>query len=141
MTMELQSERFIGVGWKFPVEFNSASHNAAMLSGEELIKNSLDVLFVTSMGERIMQPGYGSELDQFVFENLTRSIITYMKTVISDAILFNEPRINVNEIEIDPQIRDGSYIEINIDYTILSTNNRYNYVYPYYLKEGTNLVR
>jgi phage baseplate assembly protein W len=139
--MELSSEQFIGVGWKFPVEFNTASNSAAMLSGEELIKNSLDVLFVTNMGERIMQPDYGSELDEFVFENLSRSMITYLEAVISDAILFNEPRIMVNEIEIDPQIRDGAFIEIKIDYTILSTNNRYNYVYPYYLKEGTNLVR
>lgn len=139
--MDQSSEQFIGVGWKFPVEFNSGSGDVSMLSGEELIRNSLDVLFVTSMGERIMQPDYGSELDQFVFENLSKSIITYMQAVISDAILYNEPRIIVNEIEIDPQVRDGAFIEIKVDYTILSTNNRYNYVYPFYLKEGTNLVR
>lgn len=139
--MDQSSEQFIGVGWKFPVEFNSGSGDVSMLSGAELIRNSLDVLFLTSMGERIMQPDYGSELDQFVFENLSKSIITYMQAVISDAILYNEPRIIVNEIEIDPQVRDGAFIEIKVDYTILSTNNRYNYVYPFYLKEGTNLVR
>lgn len=139
--MDLSSEQFLGVGWKFPVEFNVNSNNVAMLSGAELIRNSLDVLFATAMGERIMQPDYGSELDQFVFENLSKSIITYMQAVISDAILFNEPRIIVNEIEIEPRAHDPSYIEIKIDYTILSTNNRYNYVYPFYMKEGTNLVR
>jgi phage baseplate assembly protein W len=139
--MDHSSEQFIGVGWKFPVEFNSGSGDVAMLTGAELIRNSLDVLFVTSMGERIMQPDYGSELDQFVFENLSKSIITYMQAVVSDAILYNEPRIVVNEIEIDPQVKDGAFIEIKVDYTILSTNNRYNYVYPFYLKEGTNLVR
>ncbi len=137
----MTSEQFLGVGWKFPVEFNSGSKDVTMLSGEELIKNSLDVLFATSMGERVMQPDYGSELDQFVFENLSKSTITYMQAVISDAILFNEPRIIVNEIDIDPHVQEGAFIEIKIDYTISSTNNRYNYVYPYYLKEGTNLIR
>lgn len=137
----MTSEQFIGVGWKFPVEFNSGSKDVTMLSGEELVKNSLDVLFATAMGERVMQPGYGSELDQFVFENLSKSTITYMQAVISDAILYNEPRIIINEIDIDPLVQDGAFIEIKIDYSISSTNNRYNYVYPYYLKEGTNLVR
>jgi phage baseplate assembly protein W len=139
--MDQSPEQFIGVGWKFPVEFNSGSGDVFMLSGAELIRNSLDVLFATSLGERIMQPDYGSELDQFVFENLSKSIITYMQAVISDAILYGEPRIIVNEIEIDPQVNDGALIEIKVDYTILSTNSRYNYVYPFYLKEGTNLVR
>ena len=101
--MDLLSEQFIGVGWKFPVEFDPDSSNVAMLSGVDLIKNSLDVLFATAMGERIMQPDYGSELDQFVFENLSKGIITYMQAVISDAILFNEPRIVVNEIDIEKQ--------------------------------------
>jgi len=135
------SDEFIGKGWKFPVEFRRSNKGVTMLSGEELIQNSLDVLFSTSMGERIMQHDYGSELDQFVFENLSRSTITYMQALISDAILFNEPRIVVNEIEIDSQIKDRSYIEIKIDYTVSATNNRYNYVYPFYLKEGTNLSR
>ncbi len=139
--MDLSSGQFLGVGWKFPVEFDSQSKNVTMLSGEKLIENSLDVLFKTRMSERIMQPDYGSELDQFVFENLSKSIMTYMQAVISDAILFGEPRIIVNEIDIEPHASDGSLIDIKIDYTIMSTNNRYNYVYPFYLKEGTNLVR
>jgi phage baseplate assembly protein W len=136
-----QTDQFIGTGWKFPVEFKASTKEVSMLSGEEVIQNSLNVLFSTSMGERIMQPEYGSELDQFVFENLTKSMITYMQALISDAILFNEPRIVVNEIEIDSQVHDSSFIEIKIDYTISATNSRYNYVYPFYLKEGTNLTR
>lgn len=139
--MDSSTEQFIGTGWKFPVEFSADSREVVMLTGEELIRNSLDVLFVTSIGERIMQPGYGSELDRFVFEILSRSTITYMEAVISDAILFNEPRIAVNEIVIDPDIRDAAYVIIKIDYTILSSNNRYNYVYPFYIKEGTNMER
>ena len=135
------SKEFIGVGWKFPIEFKRSTKAVTMLSGEEVIKNSLDVLFATNMGERIMQPDYGSELDLFIFEDLSKSMITYMQAIISDAILFQEPRIVLNEVDIERQLHNPSCVEIKIDYTISATNNRYNYVYPYYLKEGTNLLR
>jgi uncharacterized protein len=134
-------KQFIGVGWQFPIEFNPVTKNVVLLSGEDVIKNSLDVLFATNAGERIMQPDYGSDLSDFVFENLSKSAITYMQAIISDAILFYEPRIILNDVEIEPMLSDPARIEIRIDYTISSTNNRYNYVYPYYLKEATNLTR
>jgi len=139
--MDNSSKQFLGVGWKFPIEFKTSTHSVAMLSGEEVIKNSLDILFATNTGERIMLPDYGSELDHFLFENLSKGVITYMQARISDAILFCEPRIIVNEIDIEPDPDDPAFIEIRIDYTVPVTNSRYNYVYPYYLKEGTNLIR
>ena len=138
--MDNGSQQFLGVGWKFPIEFKTSTRSVTMLSGEDLIKNSLDVLFSTNIGERIMQPDYGSELDHFLFENLSKSVITYMQARISDAILFGEPRIIVNDIEIEPAIDDPAFIEIRIDYTVPATNSRYNYVYPFYLNEGTNLL-
>jgi phage baseplate assembly protein W len=139
--MEKTSQQFLGVGWKFPIEFKTANRSVSMLSGEELIENSLDVLFSTNTGERIMQPEYGSELDHFLFENLSKGVITYLQARISDAILFCEPRIIVNNIEITPGENDPALIEIRIDYTVPVTNSRYNYVYPYYINEGTNLSK
>ena len=83
--MDNSSQEFLGVGWKFPIEFKTSNYGVSMLNGEELIKNSLDVLFATNLGDRIMQPDYGSELDHFLFENMSKSIITYMEARISDA--------------------------------------------------------
>ena len=139
--MDEQMKQFIGTGWKFPIEFDSSSGNVVMMSGEDIVKNSLDVLFATNAGERIMQPDYGTDLADFVFDNISKSAITYMQAIISDAILFYEPRIILNEVEIERMDSDPAYLEIRIDYTISSTNNRYNYVYTFYLREGTNLTR
>ncbi len=137
--MDNSFKEFIGKGWKFPIEFYRDTSSVVMLSGEENIKNSLDVLFSTQMGERIMHADYGSELNSFVFEPLNKSVITYMQAVISDSILFNEPRIVLNNIEINAMQGDPACLEIRVDYTISATNNRYNYVYPFYMKEATNL--
>src|SRR5688572_26991162 len=139
--MDSLSKQFLGRGWKFPIEFNKASRSVAMLSGEEDIQNSLRILFETRMGERVMLPDFGSELDSFLFEQPTRSSITYMQAVISNAILFHEPRIILNEVEIQLNQEYPERIDIQVDYTVSATNNRYNYVYPFYLKEATNLER
>jgi len=137
--MEEISKDFMGTGWKFPIEFNKET--VEMLSYEDDIKNSLDVLFATNVGERIMHPNYGTALSSFLFMTVNKSTITYMKAVISDEILFNEPRIILDDVEINPSALESGRLDIVISYTIRITNNRYNYVYPFYIKEATNLER
>lgn len=133
------SRDFIGRGWKFPIEFNKSAGGVAMISDEEDIQNSLYVLFRTRMGERIMQPDFGSELDSFIFSGVSKSMLTYMEAVISNAILFNEPRIILDDVQITIVEGEDLRLDIEIRYTVSATNNRYNYVYPFYLKEATNL--
>ena len=137
--MEEISKDFMGTGWKFPIEFNKET--VEMLSYEDDIKNSLDVLFATNVGERIMHPNYGTALSSFLFMPVNKSTITYMQAVISDEILFNEPRIILDDVEINPSALEFGRLDIVISYTIRITNNRYNYVYPFYIKEATNLER
>lgn len=139
--MEDRSKTFLGRGWAFPIEFDGSTGDVKMLYGEEDIRNSLDVLFATNVGERIMIPDYGSELEAFLFSPMNKSTITYMQAIISDAILFYEPRIVTEDIVIKPRPDREGWLEITIAYRIPATNNRYNYVYPFYMKEATNLER
>jgi phage baseplate assembly protein W len=132
---------FTGVGWKFPIEFKKNLGTVVMLTGEEDIRNSLDVLFATRVGERIMHSSFGSALETFLFMPMNRSTITYLKAILSDEILFNEPRIVLNDIEIQSSATEDGKLDIVFDYTVSKTNNRYNYVYPFYLTEATNLKR
>jgi phage baseplate assembly protein W len=130
---------FIGRGWKFPIRFSKQSGGISMTGGENDIQNSLAILFATRMGERVMHPDFGSELEEFLFSGINQSLITYMQAVISNAILFNEPRIVLNEVMIEQTPEAEMQLNITISYTVSATNNRYNYVFPFYLKEGTNL--
>lgn len=139
--MDMLQNDFTGTGWKFPIEFRKDLKTVVMLTGDEDIKNSLDVLFSTQVGERIMHSRYGSALSGFLFMPLNRSTKAYMQAVISKEILFNEPRIVVTDIEIQESLNNEGRLDILIEYKITSTNNRYNYVYPFYLKEATNLER
>ncbi len=142
---------FLGTGWNFPPTFHKEFWGVEMISDEEDINSSLDILFSTEPGERVMQPTYGCALRQFVFEPMNVATKTMMEKVIKDALLFHEPRIIVDKIQIglpgdaDPRLvsetNDQGVLPISIEYRIITTNTRYNYVFPFYYNEGTNLVK
>jgi phage baseplate assembly protein W len=133
------NKSFLGRGWGFPPEFNKSTKAVNMLENEPDIKSSLEILLSTRLGERVMLPNYGCNLDHLLFEALNLTLKTYVVDLIKTAILYHEPRIDVNKIEIDPTNELEGVLLINIDYTIRSTNSRRNLVYPFYKEEGNEL--
>lgn len=135
----MENQSFLGRGWSFPPEFNRESKAVKMLEDEEDIRSSLQILLSTRLGERIMVPGYGCNLDELLFSPLNLTLKTYVIDLIRTAILYYEPRIDVNKIDIDPADELNGVLLINIDYTIRATNSRMNIVYPFYKEEGNEL--
>lgn len=135
------SKSFLGTGWGFPPTFSKTTGGVNMLSDEADIQNSLEILLSTRQGERVLRYDYGCNLEELVFEPLTTTFKTYIKDLISTAILYYEPRIQVNKIELDDTGELEGKILISVDYTVRSTNSRYNFVYPYYIKEGNAQIQ
>ena len=131
---------FLGTGWGFPPTFNKESRGVEMTSDVADINKSLEILFSTALGERLMQPRYGANLNRFLFEPITETLKTYMKDLINDAILYHEARIKLLDLKLEAFELEGR-IDITLEYLIKGTNSRYNYVYPYYLEEGTNISK
>jgi len=126
---------FLGTGWSFPPSFDPQLSTVNMLSDEADIQSSLEILLSTRPGERVMQPTYGCNLDEMLFEPLTTTLKTYMGDLISTAILFHEPRITLNRLDMSESNDVEGLVLIKLEYTVKSTNSRYNYVYPYYKRE------
>ncbi len=133
--------RFLGTGWSFPPAFNKTPEamGVVMVSHEQDINESLSILLSTSTGERVMYPAYGCGLKKMVFENFNESAATALKDTIARAVLFFEPRITLENIEVDISDVHQGCIRVCLDYTVRSTNNRSNIVYPFYFEEGTNV--
>ena len=128
---------FLGSGWSFPPEFGK--QGVSMVSAEEDIQQSLIILLGTAPGERIMQPTFGCGLKNKVFDSLNESTAAQIKDLVQRAILFFEPRISVEKIDIrEEDARDGRVL-LDIRYIVRTTNSRHNMVYPFYLREGTNV--
>jgi uncharacterized protein len=139
--METLHKSFLGTGWDFPPQFDHNGRTVHMVSDSEDIRSSLEILLSTRPGERVMLPNYGCNLDELLFEPLTTTMKTYMKDLIQTAILYHEPRIEVNKIELVDTGELEGRILITVDYTVRSTNSRFNYVFPFYIHEGTEVKR
>lgn len=136
--MSLEDKTFLGRGWSFPPTFTPRGRSITMVSAEEDIKQSLEVLFSTAQGERVLNPSFGSDLNALLFEPSDVSFMEYIKDRLKSSILLYEPRITVDGIEMVTAVLEGR-IDIEITFTINTTNTRHNMVFPFYLNEGTNI--
>ena len=135
-----QKNPFLGTGWAFPPEFIQAKHSVKMIADEEDVRSSLEILLCTAVGERIMQPTYGCDLKKLLFEPLDTALKAYIEDMLKTAILYHEPRIRLDDVELVTIPEEGR-IDIYLDYTIRTTNSRYNFVFPFYKTEGTDIDR
>lgn len=82
----------------------------------DAIKNSIRTLFLTSPGEKILDPLYGLDLRQFVFEPVLASRSFDLQRIIKAEINRYEPRVNVVAVDVIPVFDDNAYqINISID--------------------------
>lgn len=132
---------FLGIGWGFPPNFNKERAEIDMTTKEEDIKQSLHIYFYTKLGERMMRQDYGCIIHDHLFDRLDKSILDVLTFELKQNIGNVEPRISVNELTIKPIDIEEGRIEINIEYTVITTNVRDNIVFPYYLNEGTNIKK
>jgi uncharacterized protein len=102
---------------------------------EEDIQEAIWIILSTSKGERIMHPDFGCGIQNFVFESFSSKIEELLKQSISDALLLWEPRITLLEINVSTKDITSGLLIIEIKYMVNVTNNRFNLVYPFYLKE------
>jgi len=130
---------FLGTGWGFPPTFDNTTNKVVMTSDEADVQLSLQILLSTRKGERVMLPDYGCNLNEMLFEPMNATFKSYISEMIRTAILYYEARIDLNSLLIDDSQDAEGIIIINISYTVRTTNSRFNFVYPFYKREGTEL--
>ena len=130
---------FLGRGWSFPPTFNRSLSGVEMLEQEADIASSLEVLLTTARGERVMLPQYGCNLEELVFESLDTRMKTLMADKVESAILYHEPRIELERVRLDDSRELEGVVLIEVMYRVKSTNSRFSFVFPYYKLEGTDI--
>ena len=111
--LDLQKNIAIGVSLPFngPGVFNST------YTTKDQIKSNLVNLLLTSTGERVMNPNFGTELKRFLFEGITDSNSEILKNSVLNSIAIYIPEITVINIIIQPNT-DYNSIDLNIDYVV-----------------------
>ena len=110
-----------------------------MVEDEADIHDSLVILFGTQPGERVLHPSYGLDLTPLLFEPLSTTLTTLLKDRIVTNLLVFEPRIKVLDLLIDDSQAVEGLLLIRLEYSVRSSNSRFNLVYPYYLGDANEL--
>ena len=130
------SKDFMGVGWKFPVGVDP-SGSIAFSKYEEDIKEAIIIILSTAKGERVMRPDFGCGINGMVFQTINMSTLSLIEMTVREALTQYEPRIALVNVNVSADQAENGILLISIDYTVRSTNNQFNIVYPFYLNEGT----
>jgi uncharacterized protein len=136
---QLRENSFLGSGWSFPVTFSYGNKQLVTSSYEANINESINTILLTTNGERCFEPQFGSGLQRFYFRQMDETLKGEIKDAVQNALLHNEPRITVTAVAVSYTDIQGGLVQIAITYIYNQTNTRHNYVFPFYLKEGTNI--
>lgn len=131
---------FLGSGWHFPPTFDWRERSTRRVASEEDIAQALHILLSTEPGERVMQPAFGCALRHLVFEPLGPALEGELRRAIEHAVLMFEPRVRLGAIHVHADAEQAGRLWIRLDYTVIVTNTRTNLVYPYYLREATDVT-
>ncbi len=126
------AREFLGRGWQFPIlpdEAGRLNYN----DGDANVEQSLRILLLTRLGERVMRPSFGSEAPRLVFAPGSERYMRLLETSIREAVRDWEPRVELDDVRAEADPSDASRITVSIAYRVRATNSRLNLVFPFYL--------
>lgn len=116
------AQQYIGV--TLPLERGNTGYFAQSTNILTQIKSNFKNLMLTRKGERVMQPEFGTNIHNMVFEQLTEETQDNMKLSITNAVERWMPFLELQNIEIiTPMDGDVNTVAIKIDYRFRSNPN------------------
>ncbi|HEX8113621.1 MAG TPA: GPW/gp25 family protein [Kofleriaceae bacterium] len=127
---------FLGRGWAFPPAFTAGGGDVEVVAGADDVQQSLEILFTTAPGERVMQDTFGTDLSRVMFEELDQGLANTIERLIKNAIVEHEPRIKLDRVDVENHPDEPYALRIHVQYTVRGTNSRFNLVFPFYRMEA-----
>jgi len=127
-----QDPTFVGRGFRWPM---TVDHTGAiqLTDGAADIDRSMRIILMTAPGERVMRPEFGCRIWDLLFEPVTPTLLGLIIQAVDQAMAQWEPRVEVTEVDAEPDPDDNSLVQIVITYVVKTTNDRRNLVYPFYV--------
>jgi phage baseplate assembly protein W len=128
------ASEFVGTGWRFPILPDEAG-GLSYSEGNPNVEQSLRILLMTALGERVMRADFGCKAPRLVFYPGGVQYLGLLETTIREAVRDWEQRIELEEVrvETDPNPEDENRVLVAISYLVRQSNTRNNLVFPFYL--------
>jgi len=109
----------VGVGVSLPFNGNSCFNTT--FTTQEAIKSNLVNWFLTNQGERPLNPNFGGNLRQFLFQQISEDTLEFLEEDIQSQLSTAFPSVIVDSLEVTTN-PDYNSITVVLKYSVESTN-------------------
>lgn len=102
----IDTEPDIAVGIMLPLDNDGGIFKLSYSTHEQAVSN-LKNLLLTSQGERVMQPTFGTTIQQYLFQPVEKVQFSRIRRAVTTAIQYWLPYIIVEECEVTPYNIEG----------------------------------
>ncbi len=128
-------KEFLGKGWRFPI-IPGPTGALSWSDSDENVEQSLRLLLLTRLGERVMRSDFGSNLGAMVFQPGSAQNLRSIEREVAGAISRFEPRVEVLSVSAEADAKDATQIVVSLAYRVRRTNTRESLVFPFYVVRG-----
>lgn len=121
-----------------PVNKSQTYNNSKLMIQKDInvkaVQNSLHNIFTWQLGERILNPDFGSRLREYLYEGITDFNKEQIIAEVQNCVSIWEPRVKIVKIINKSNVNsdDENTVVLDIIYTIPELNtSQYNYTYEY----------
>jgi phage baseplate assembly protein W len=97
---------------------NPFTEDVSKVTNDEAIKQSIRNLVLTTPGEKLFNPSFGSRVSELLFEQLDPFLVDSIQTEILNTIRNYEKRVVVTNLRCIPDY-DNNAISVSLEYQII----------------------
>jgi len=124
--MMIDSKQFedYAIGITLPIQIGNNALNQSFKTADQA-KSNIKNLLLTKKYERLMQPQFGSGLQELLFEINDEEFAEKIENTIVDTMALWLPYINVDSIDIQQsnELKNANTVEISISFRVGETQN------------------
>ena len=117
--MAIDVGQIFGRGVAFPPHLDATGQWATSV-GAQNVRESIQILLLTRLGERLMYPNYGSSLGTYLFAPNNPATRKSIEEEITRALQLWEPRINIDSVSVDVDPSNAQAAIATIQYRLVA---------------------
>ena len=99
-------------------KFNPLSGDLIALKNENAIARAVRNIVLTTPGEKLFDPDFGSSVSEILFENVDEITAVSIQDEIRNCLNNYEPRVDLVDVNVDPNF-DENQFDVKITYRIV----------------------
>src|ERR1700674_3523893 len=114
---------FVGNGWRFPI-LPDETGSLGYVADDVNVEQSLRILLLTDLGERVMRSDFGCRAPRLVFAPGSVQSLGLLEITIREAVRDWEPRVDIEDVRAEVDLDDETRVTVNISYLVRRSNTR-----------------